>query len=185
MLPAARNAEQCFCPAHGVGAINKSAAGSVETNSRGQARGGDSAVCPCGPIDFLVTGSGSVTVNSQPAARTSDKTMHHGLVMLGSGDVVIGGPTVGATLGNLGLAYTDLGDVRKAIEFHEQALLIHREIGNRRGEGIALWNLALAREKLGDRSQAITCAEASLTIQEEIEYPFAPKVREQLAEWRS
>lgn len=101
MLPAARNAEQCFCPAHGVGAVNKSAAGSVETNGRGQARGGDSAQCACGPIDFLVTGSGSVTVNSQPAARMSDKTMHRGLVLLGSGDVVIGGPTVGATLGNV------------------------------------------------------------------------------------
>lgn len=101
MLPAARNEEQCFCPAHGVGAVNKSAAGSVETNGRGQARGGDSAVCPCGPIDFLVTGSGSVTVNSQPVARMTDKTMHRGLVIVGSGDVVIGGPTVGATLGNL------------------------------------------------------------------------------------
>jgi uncharacterized Zn-binding protein involved in type VI secretion len=101
MLPAARNEEQCFCPAHGIGAVNKSAAGSVETNGRGQARGGDSALCACGPVDFLVTGSGSVTVNSQPAARMSDKTMHRGLVMLGSGDVVIGGPTIGATLGNI------------------------------------------------------------------------------------
>jgi uncharacterized Zn-binding protein involved in type VI secretion len=102
MLPAARHEEQCLCPAHGLGVIDKSAAGSVETNGRGQARGGDTARCACGPSDFLVTGSGSVTVNSQPAARMSDKTMHHGLVVLSSGDVVIGGPTVGATLGNEG-----------------------------------------------------------------------------------
>jgi uncharacterized Zn-binding protein involved in type VI secretion len=100
MLPSARSGEECLCPAHGLGVIDKSAQGSVETNGRGQARGGDSARCACGPIDFLVTGSGSVTVNSQPAARMSDKTMHRGVVTVGSGDVVIGGPTVGATLGN-------------------------------------------------------------------------------------
>ena len=100
MLPSARKGEECLCPAHGLGVVDKSAAGSVETNGRGQARGGDATQCTGGPIDFLVTGSGSVTVNSQPAARMSDKTMHRGLVVLGSGDVVIGGPTVGATLGN-------------------------------------------------------------------------------------
>ena len=41
----------------------------------------------------------------------------------------------GADLGNLGLAYADLGEPRKAIEFYEQALAIAREIGDRRGEG--------------------------------------------------
>jgi len=107
MLPAARHDEECLCPAHGLGVIDKSAAGSVETNGRGQVRAGDTARCACGPIDFLVTGSGSVTVNSQPAARMSDKTMHRGLVVLGSGDVVIGGPTVGATLGNAAASTKD------------------------------------------------------------------------------
>ena len=38
-------------------------------------------------------------------------------------------------LGNLGIAYADLGDASKAIEYHEQALAIAREIGDRRGEG--------------------------------------------------
>src|SRR5512132_3409575 len=100
MLPSARKGEECLCPTHGVGVIDKSA-GSVETNGRGQARSGDAARCGCGPSDFLVTGSGSVTVNSQPAARMTDKTTHRGLVALGSGNVLIGGPTVGATLGNV------------------------------------------------------------------------------------
>ena len=31
---------------------------------------------------------------------------------------------------------SDLGDVRKAIEFYEQALVIDREIGDRKGEGV-------------------------------------------------
>jgi len=34
----------------------------------------------------------------------------------------------GADLGNLGSAYADLGETRRAIQFHEQALLIDREI---------------------------------------------------------
>jgi len=42
-----------------------------------------------------------------------------------------------------GNAYADLGDVRKAIEFHEQYLSIAREIGDRLGEGNALGNLGL------------------------------------------
>lgn len=99
MLASARKGDPCMCPAHGVGNVDKTAT-SVETNGLGQARGGDAAPCTGGPVDFIVTGSGSVTVNSQPAARMSDKTMHQGVVMLGSGNVVIGGPTVGATLGN-------------------------------------------------------------------------------------
>ncbi|MCD4777934.1 MAG: tetratricopeptide repeat-containing protein, partial [Desulfobacterales bacterium] len=34
----------------------------------------------------------------------------------------------GNHLGNLGLAYSDLGQVEKAIEYYEQALLIGKEI---------------------------------------------------------
>jgi hypothetical protein len=76
-----------------------SGASNVETNSERQARGTDRADCQ-GPPDFIVTGSGTVTVNSKPAARSSDKTMHLGAVVMGSGNVMIGGPTVGVTLGN-------------------------------------------------------------------------------------
>ena len=44
-------------------------------------------------------------------------------------------------LGNLGIAYSDLGEPRKAIEYYEQALKISRDIGDRRGEGNRLGNL--------------------------------------------
>ena len=37
-------------------------------------------------------------------------------------------------MNNLGLAYSDLGEVRKAVEYFDQALAISRGIGNRRGE---------------------------------------------------
>ena len=50
----------------------------------------------------------------------------------------------GTWLGNLGLAYHDLGEMKKAIEYYEQALKIAREIGDRRNEGNWLGNMGLA-----------------------------------------
>ncbi|OQA94056.1 MAG: photosystem I assembly protein Ycf3 [Chloroflexi bacterium ADurb.Bin222] len=74
----------------------------------------------------------------------------------------------GVHLGNLGLAYADLGDARRAIEFHEQALVIVREIGDRRGEGADLSNLGLAYADLGDARRAIEFYEQALVIDREI-----------------
>jgi tetratricopeptide (TPR) repeat protein len=74
----------------------------------------------------------------------------------------------GSALGNLGLAYWELGDARRAIEFHEQALVVLREFGNRHGEGNALCNLGLAYADLGDARRAIEFYEQSLVICREI-----------------
>jgi tetratricopeptide (TPR) repeat protein len=41
-------------------------------------------------------------------------------------------------LGSLGLAYWNLGETRRALEFHEQALTVAREVSDRRREGNAL-----------------------------------------------
>jgi tetratricopeptide (TPR) repeat protein len=78
-----------------------------------------------------------------------------------------------------------MDEMPKAIQFYEQQLLIAREIGDRRGEGNALWNMSLALNELGQRAQAIEHAEQSLEIYEQIEDPFAPQVRAQLAAWRA
>jgi tetratricopeptide (TPR) repeat protein len=90
----------------------------------------------------------------------------------------------GNALGNLGNAYADLGETRKAIEFYEQQLIIVREIGDRRGEGNALRNMSLSLDELGQRERAIEYAQAALKIREEIEDPRAEKVRTQLEVWR-
>jgi len=74
----------------------------------------------------------------------------------------------GDALGNLGLAYKNLGDARKAIEFYEQALLIDRDTGNRRGEGATLGNLGNAYADLGDARKAIEFYEQALVIDREI-----------------
>jgi len=74
----------------------------------------------------------------------------------------------GVHLGNLGLAYADLGEVRRAIGFYEQALAIAREIGDRRGEGADLGNLGLAYADLGEVRRAIGFYEQHLAIVREI-----------------
>ena len=61
----------------------------------------------------------------------------------------------GTHLGNLGRAYFDLGETRKAIGYFEQALAIARKIGDRRGEGARLGNLGVAYFNLGETRKAI------------------------------
>ncbi len=74
----------------------------------------------------------------------------------------------GAHLGNLGNAYDDLGDARKAIEYHNQALVIDREIGNRQGEGADLGSLGSAYSHLGEVCKAIGYYKQALAIARKI-----------------
>jgi tetratricopeptide (TPR) repeat protein len=71
-------------------------------------------------------------------------------------------------LNSLGLAYADLGDARKAIEYYEKALAIFRTIGKKLGEGAALGNLGVAYKNLGDSRKAIEYHEQALAIDREI-----------------
>jgi tetratricopeptide (TPR) repeat protein len=73
-----------------------------------------------------------------------------------------------AHLGNLGIAYADLGETRRAIEFYEQHLTIAHEIGDRLGEGAALGNLGNVYADLGETRRAIELYEQHLTIAREI-----------------
>ena len=74
----------------------------------------------------------------------------------------------GNALGNLGIAYADLGQAERAIGFYEQHLAIAREIGDRRGEGNALGNLGIAYAGLGQAERAIGFYEQQLAIAREI-----------------
>jgi len=76
--------------------------------------------------------------------------------------------TAGVHLGNLGAAYYRLGEVRRAIEYYEQALKIYREIGDQRAEGATLGNLGLAYADLGEVRRAIEYHEQALEIDREI-----------------
>lgn len=72
------------------------------------------------------------------------------------------------TLGNLGLAYADLGQTRRAIQFYEQQLTIAREIGDRSGEGSALGNIGDAYRILGETRRAIQSLKQALPILREL-----------------
>ncbi len=74
----------------------------------------------------------------------------------------------GNALGNLGNAYNDLGENKRAIEFLEQQLEIAREINDRRGEGNALGSLGNAYGNLGETKRAIDVLEQRLKIAREI-----------------
>jgi tetratricopeptide (TPR) repeat protein len=76
----------------------------------------------------------------------------------------------GAHLGNLGLAYSDLGQVEKAIDYYEQALAIARDIGYQCNEGSWLGNLGLAYRDLGQIEKAIDYYEQALAIARDIDY---------------
>ena len=73
----------------------------------------------------------------------------------------------GMALGNLGGAYRELGETRKAIEYYEQHLAIARETGDRRGEGMALGNLGGAYGDLGETRKAVKHFEQHLAIARE------------------
>lgn len=96
----------CPCPApvaHVGGPIDPPCATNVETNLLGAARATDKATCTGVPAkNFIVTGSMTVEINGKMAARKTDFTMHPGpgVIIEGSGNVEIGGPRGGATLGN-------------------------------------------------------------------------------------
>jgi len=74
----------------------------------------------------------------------------------------------GTVIGNLGQAHRDLGLAKKAIEYYERALVITREIGDRRNENTTLGNLGNAYRDLGQMEKAIEYYEMALVIAGEI-----------------
>jgi tetratricopeptide (TPR) repeat protein len=75
---------------------------------------------------------------------------------------------IGADLGNLGIAYANLGEYQKAIEYYEQALQISLEIGYRLSERNHLGSLGNAYLGLGEYRKAIEYYEQALQISLEI-----------------
>ena len=69
------------------------------------------------------------------------------------------------------------------IDFHQQALTISREIGDRHGEGCNLGNLGEAQTKLGQYEEALENLKVSLAIFQEIQSPASEtKVLKMLAD---
>lgn len=73
-------------------------------------------------------------------------------------------PLEGFYVGNIGIAYADLGEPRRAIEFYQRQLRIARQTKDRRSEGGALGSLGNAYLDLGEPSTAIDCYRQRLEI---------------------
>jgi tetratricopeptide (TPR) repeat protein len=86
----------------------------------------------------------------------------------------------GNHLGNLGNAYSALGEVARAIEYYEQALTIAREIGDRRGEAFTSWNLGLLYED-SDPARAVELMSVCVDYERWISHPDAEADAEQVA----
>lgn len=68
-----------------------------------------------------------------------------------------------------------LGEPRRAIEYDEQALVIAREIGNRRGETNTCWNLGLLLEGQGELHRAVELMQVRVDFLRAIGHPDAEK----------
>jgi tetratricopeptide (TPR) repeat protein len=68
----------------------------------------------------------------------------------------------------MGSVYSNLGNQQQALEYHVQALVIFREIGDRRSEGDCLTNLGYAYMSQHDIQRAMECCKQALAIDREI-----------------
>jgi tetratricopeptide (TPR) repeat protein len=74
----------------------------------------------------------------------------------------------GYLMGSLGILYNQIGSYKKAIKYHKKALVISKEIGDRRGEGNHLGNLGNAYLNLRQAKKAIKYYQKALVIAREI-----------------
>jgi CHAT domain-containing protein/tetratricopeptide (TPR) repeat protein len=68
----------------------------------------------------------------------------------------------------LGRVHNELGDKRKALEYFNQALPLHKSIGDRAGELASTVNISMAYQYMGDFQQALAIAEQASAIAEEL-----------------
>ena len=79
--------------------------------------------------------------------------------------------TVENRLSNLGLAYADLGDARRAIGYYEQALQISREVGDVLTSAMIVANLAMAMAQIGRVAEAIPLIQQAILDFRRAGYP--------------
>ncbi len=78
-----------------------------------------------------------------------------------------GKEAIEAVLGNLGLAYNDIGEYHKGIEYCEKALIIAEDINDKQGKGRHFINLGNAYNALSDYKKGIGFFEKALVIIDE------------------
>jgi tetratricopeptide (TPR) repeat protein len=71
-------------------------------------------------------------------------------------------------IGNIGLIYWTKGDLDKALKYHEEALKLDREMGNKQGEAQDLGNIGLIYAKKGNKEKALNYYNQSLALFKQI-----------------
>jgi tetratricopeptide (TPR) repeat protein len=85
-------------------------------------------------------------------------------------------------LGNLGNAYLNLGEIKRAIGYCKQAIAIRREIGDINGIAIDSVNMALLYSDQGEVSQALSLAQEAAQIWSQIGSPNLQAARQLIAD---
>jgi tetratricopeptide (TPR) repeat protein len=83
---------------------------------------------------------------------------------LGASQILKNELTTQAHLGNIGLAYMELGEVQKAIEYFERALRLAEQIGETLHQGIWAGNLGNAHASLGQHEKAVEYHQKHLSV---------------------
>ena len=68
----------------------------------------------------------------------------------------------------LGRVHNELGDKKKALEYFNQALPLHKSIGNRAGELTSLFSISMSYQYIGDFKKSLTFAEQAGTLAREL-----------------
>lgn len=69
-----------------------------------------------------------------------------------------------AHLGNLGITYLELGDIKTSINCYNQSIQLYQVLKDKKGEGAVLISLGTAYARLGKLREAIDCYEKALKI---------------------
>ena len=77
-------------------------------------------------------------------------------------------PNEARSLNTLGLTYYALGEYRKALDYHREALAIRRQLADRAAEAASLDGAGRALHRLGDDGEALNALREALTIRQAI-----------------
>ena len=76
--------------------------------------------------------------------------------------------SIGIVLGNLALAYAELGLYKKAIQFYKDAIRVDQKIDSLKAEGVDVGNLAIVYFEMGQVRRSITFFEHAMNIAEKV-----------------